>query len=201
MNNFAQPPKPVFTGMDIDNGGHNPYDFVYPYSDDIPPLPNSPGSRSLFSEIVKPLPKWAYSGFDSVDREDILGYHYRCWATEPTSVVTDDEQRGHVKALIKKYLSGSVKELLGMDIIRKAAFESNEWMPSQVFLESYMVGRERGHMRIFHDPGVPTVKPYRPQLVDERRYIQDPDSFRMAVMRQFRVNPVHVEVFKDMQID
>lgn len=148
------------------------------------------------------LPDWAYSGFDQIDRIEDIGYFYRRWSEEPERIVSDEEQRTHVKSLILKYTNGSMKDVMGLNMIREVvASGENKWTESAVFLERYMRGRERGHYRIFHDPLVPVVKPYRPQLVDERRYICNPNTFDMSINRQFRVNPVHIEVFNEMQID
>lgn len=147
------------------------------------------------------LPVWAYSGFTSMGRVEGAGFFYRKWAEKPERIVSDEEQRLHIKSLITKYLDASVKELIGLDMIKRAVSNGNKWMESSDFLDLYTNGRERGHMRIYHDPSVPVVKPYRPQLIDERRYVSNPNSFDMTINRQFRVNPIHLEVYKEMLLN
>ena len=171
--------------------------------DNLPPIspPVSPSKLGLDWGAPPSLDKWAYSGFESLERDtsDIeKDYKYRQWQTQPTHHVPKEEQYEHIRHVLEMTLSGKYKAPWWKPMLDKVLENGNDWMESRDFFTNYTCGREKANAGIFYDTKCPEVTASRLHIVDERRYKIKRGTFFEQIKRQLRVNPMHIEVYKDL---
>ena len=178
------------------------------YGIDNPPPISPPVSPSKFlGDIdfpvvpIAPEEKWMYSGFESIDRDtsDLeKDFKYRRWQAEPSHHVSKEEQQENIRHVLQMTLHGKYKFPWWKPMLDKVLDNGNEWMESREFFTMYTSGREKANAGIFYDPKNPRVSASRLHIVDERRYKINKGTFFEQIKRQLRVNPMHLEIYKEM---
>ena len=178
---------------------------------DNPPPISPPVSPSKFlggvdwpALPIAPEEGWAYSGFESIDRDtsDIeKDFKYRRWQIEPSHHVSKEEQEENIRHVLQMTLHGKYKSPWWKSMLDKVLENGNEWMESREFFVMYTSGREKANAGIFYDPKNPEVSASRLHIVDERRYKINKGTFFEQIKRQLRVNPMHLEIYKEIVRD
>ena len=150
------------------------------------------------------------AGFDSIDRSELPSekgkkFIYPGWSKRPVESVregplNDKAQRIRIRNLIAESIRAPT---LTYDILRRTK-EANPWMNSKEFISVHHLYGENtkgnprnlyNNMRIFKSPESAYVTRSRSQVIDWRKWVLE-DGITIL---QFRVNPVHLEVFKEIQ--
>ena len=150
---------------------------------------------------IAPEEKWMYIGFESIDRDtsDLeKDFKYRRWQAEPSHHVSKEEQQENIRHVLQMTLHGKYKFPWWKPMLDKVLDNGNEWMESREFFTMYTSGREKANAGIFYDPKNPRVSASRLHIVDERRYKINKGTFFEQIKRQLRVNPMHLEIYKEM---
>ena len=135
-------------------------------------------------------------------RQDTDRYVYASWQQEPRHVskhgyLTDTVQRNLIKKLLLKVPDGDEARMA------KISEKDNLWMPAKDFVEKFELRQDGAKnprnkynlMVIFNYPKNAYVHKSRSQCIDCRR------DTRNKFAREFRVNPVFLEVMREIEQD
>ena len=214
----SQPPPPPSTSRPrlppLEISSDAPPPPVITSSDSLHNLPPISPAHSIFSASgitsawqisppSSPVPRdeWAFKGFETLNKNNDRAageFVYRQWQSKPAMDITEETQARYIRKVLQTSIEGKYKSDWWTPMLRKVLKNGNEWMESKEFFDTYTSGREKANGGIFYDAQSPEIMASRLQIVDERKYKVNKGTFFEQIKRQLRVNPVHLEIFREL---